>query len=209
MRIILRCHGFCLALNNPWGCGATAVQPFCCLYYNAPAGRRALEKKMWRKLFCSLVLTVVLPLAAWAAPLTTPYYSLDLPPDWVVVSGPVKLQDAVQVLLGQKDHKASALIIAGPAQPGEAEQAARANAQRLGGGNLYFGPTVNGNLPLRRKASQGWAWPGKTLPPGFCSCWWSAGTCPVRILSIVCAGLTRLCCPSSRQSPELWGERFF
>ncbi len=134
MRIILRCHGFCLALNNPWGCGATAVQPFCCLYYNAPAGRRALEKKMWRKLFCSLVLTVVLPLAAWAAPLTTPYYSLDLPPDWVVVSGPVKLQDAVQVLLGQKDHKASALIIAGPAQPGEAEQAARANAQRLGGG---------------------------------------------------------------------------
>ena len=52
----------------------------------------------------------------------------------MVVSGPVKLQDAVQVLLGQKDHKASALIIAGPAQPGEAEQAARANAQRLGGG---------------------------------------------------------------------------
>ncbi|SDF98679.1 hypothetical protein SAMN05192586_1222 [Desulfovibrio legallii] len=84
-----------------------------------------------------------IPYVIQAAPLTTQYYSLDLPPDWVVVNGPVKLQGAVQVLLGQKDHKASALIIAGPAQPGEAEQAARANARRLGG-----------NEPVRRADGQ-------------------------------------------------------
>ena len=80
-----------------------------------------------------LVLLVLIAAQVHAAPLTTKYYSLDLPPDWVVVNGPAKVQDAVQVVVGQKDHKSSALIIAGPANPGEAEQAARGNAQRLQG----------------------------------------------------------------------------
>jgi hypothetical protein len=70
---------------------------------------------------------------AGATPLTTKYYSLTLPQDWVVVNGPVKVKDAIQVTVGQKDHKSSALIIVGPANPGEAEQAAKGNAQRLGG----------------------------------------------------------------------------
>ncbi len=83
-----------------------------------------------------LALLVLPPLTgkAQAVPVTTKYYSVDLPADWVVVNGPAKVKDAVQVLLGQKDHKASALIIVGPAKAGEAEAAARANAQRLGGG---------------------------------------------------------------------------
>ena len=68
-----------------------------------------------------------------ALPLTTKHYSLELPADWVVVSGPVKVQEAVQVVMGQKDHKSSALIIVGPANAGEAEQAAKGNAKRLGG----------------------------------------------------------------------------
>ena len=80
-----------------------------------------------------LLLLVLFAAQVHAAPLTTKYYSLDLPPDWVVVNGPAKVQDAVQVVVGQKDHKSSALIIAGPANPGEAEQAARGNAQRLQG----------------------------------------------------------------------------
>ena len=62
-----------------------------------------------------LVLTVLLAAQAQAAPLTTKYYSLDLPADWVVVNGPAKVQEAVQVVMGQKDHKSSALIIVGPA----------------------------------------------------------------------------------------------
>ena len=85
-----------------------------------------------------LVLLVLIAAQVHAAPLTTKYYSLDLPPDWVVVNGPAKVQDAVQVVVGQKDHKSSALIIAGPANLGEAEQAARGNAQRLQGSSPVF-----------------------------------------------------------------------
>lgn len=85
-----------------------------------------------------LVLLVLIAAQVHATPLTTKYYSLDLPPDWVVVNGPAKVQDAVQVVVGQKDHKSSALIIAGPANPGEAEQAARGNAQRLQGSSPVF-----------------------------------------------------------------------
>lgn len=85
-----------------------------------------------------LVLLVLIAAQVHAAPMTTKYYSLDLPPDWVVVNGPAKVQDAVQVVVGQKDHKSSALIIAGPANPGEAEQAARGNAQRLQGSSPVF-----------------------------------------------------------------------
>ena len=94
-----------------------------------------------RKSFCRgalralplLVLAVFMSVQAQAVPLTTKYYSLDLPADWVVVSGPVKVQEAIQVVMGQKDHKSSAMIIVGPANAGEAEQAAKGNAQRLGG----------------------------------------------------------------------------
>ena len=78
-------------------------------------------------------LTVLFAAQAHAAPLTTKYYSLDLPADWVVVSGPVKVQEAIQVVMGQKDHKSSAMIIVGPAEAGEAEPAAKGNSQRLGG----------------------------------------------------------------------------
>ena len=78
-------------------------------------------------------LMVLLAAQAQAAPLTTKYYSLDLPADWVVVSGPVKVQEAIQVVMGQKDHKSSAMIIVGPAEAGEAESAAKGNSQRLGG----------------------------------------------------------------------------
>ena len=70
---------------------------------------------------------------AQATPLTTKYYSLTQPPDWVVVNGPAKVKEAVQVVVGQKDHKSSALIIVGPAGSGEAEQAAVGNARRLDG----------------------------------------------------------------------------
>lgn len=68
-----------------------------------------------------------------AAPLTTKYYSLDLPPDWVVINGPSKQNGALQVLLGQKDHKTSAALIVGPARPGDAKKAAETGSQRLKG----------------------------------------------------------------------------
>ena len=80
-----------------------------------------------------LVMAVFMAVQAQAVPLTTKYYGLDLPADWVVVSGPVKVQEAIQVVMGQKDHKSSALIIVGPANAGEAEQAAKGNAQRMSG----------------------------------------------------------------------------
>lgn len=84
------------------------------------------------------LLPVLLAAPTQAAPLTTKYYSLDLPVDWVVVNGPAKVQEAVQVVMGQKDHKSSALIIVGPASAGEAEQAAKGNAQRLKGSTPVF-----------------------------------------------------------------------
>ena len=82
-----------------------------------------------------LALLAVPPLTgkALAVPVTTKYYSVELPPDWVVVNGPAKVKEAVQVVVGQKDHKSSALIIVGPAGSGEAEQAAVGNARRLDG----------------------------------------------------------------------------
>ncbi len=88
-------------------------------------------------LFFLLALLALPPLVGnvQAVPVTTKYYSIDMPADWVVVNGPGKVKDAVQVLLGQKDHKASALIIVGPAKAGEAEAAAKVNAQKLGGSN--------------------------------------------------------------------------
>ena len=91
-------------------------------------------KMLWA-VFCLLAVTVLPPLAgsAQAVPVTTKYYSIELPADWVVVNGPGKVKDAIQVLLGQKEHKSSILIIVGPAKAGEAETAARANAKRLGG----------------------------------------------------------------------------
>ena len=91
--------------------------------------------KMSWAMFCLLALMVLPPLAgsAQAVPVTTKYYSIELPANWVVVNGPSKVKDAIQVLLGQKEHKSSILIIVGPAKAGEAETAARANAQRLGG----------------------------------------------------------------------------
>lgn len=91
-------------------------------------------KTAWA-LVCLLTLLGLSPLAgsAQAVPVTTKYYSMELPADWVIVNGPSKVKDAIQVLMGQKDHKASVLIIVGPAKAGEAEAAAKANAQRLGG----------------------------------------------------------------------------
>lgn len=80
-----------------------------------------------------LLLAVFMAAQAQAVPLTTKYYSLEMPADWVVVSGPVKVQEAIQVVMGQKDHKSSALIIVGPANAGEAEQAAKGNAKRMDG----------------------------------------------------------------------------
>ena len=84
----------------------------------------------------AVLLALLLPALAGglcAAPLTTKYYSLDLTPDWVVVNGPVTRNGAVQVLLGQKDHKTSAAVIVGPAEPGDAEKAAETGSKGLKG----------------------------------------------------------------------------
>lgn len=101
---------------------------------------------LFRPVAVLLVLLLSAAGPALAAPLTTKYYSLDLPPDWVVISGPAKRNGAMQVLLGQKDHKTSAAIIVGPAEPGDAQKAAETGAQRLKGsppaarnGQLQFG----------------------------------------------------------------------
>ena len=99
-----------------------------------------------------IVLTVLLAAQAQAAPLTTKYYSLDLPADWVVVNGPTKVQEAVQVVMGQKEHKSSALIIVGlptlarPSRPpGAMPNACRAR-------RLFFAAMASGNLPLSKRA---------------------------------------------------------
>jgi hypothetical protein len=70
---------------------------------------------------------------AAAAPLTTKYYSLELPPDWKVIDGPKTRKDIVHVLLGQMNHKCSASLTVSSAAPGEAEKKAREAAKLLNG----------------------------------------------------------------------------
>ena len=103
-----------------------------------------------------LLLLVLFAAQVHAAPLTTKYYSLDLPPDWVVVNGPAKVQDAVQVVVGQKDHKSSALIIVGPANAGEAEQAATGNAKRLQGSTPVLRSNGQWEFTFEQKGVKGY-----------------------------------------------------
>ena len=98
-----------------------------------------------------LVLAVFMAVQAQAVPLTSKYFSLDLPADWVVVSGPVKVQEAIQVVMGQKDHKSSALIIVGLPMPVRRNRPPRA----MPSGWAALRPccaTVSGSLPLSRRA---------------------------------------------------------
>lgn len=88
---------------------------------------------VFRRVTVLVILLLSLAGPSLGVPLSTKYYSLDLPPDWVVINGPAKQNGAVQVLLGQKDHKASAALIVGPAQPGDAKKAADTGSQRLKG----------------------------------------------------------------------------
>ncbi|MDR3358054.1 MAG: hypothetical protein LBN96_04205 [Desulfovibrio sp.] len=71
--------------------------------------------------------------AATAAPLTTKYYSLELPPDWKILDGPKARKDMVHVLLGQIKHKCSASVTVSSAAPGEAEKKAWEAAKLLNG----------------------------------------------------------------------------
>ena len=103
-----------------------------------------------------LVLAVFMAVQAQAVPLTTKYYSLDLPADWVVVNGPAKVQEAVQVVMGQKDHKSSALIIVGPANAGEAEQAAKGNAKRLQGSTPVLRSNGQWEFTFEQKGVKGY-----------------------------------------------------
>ncbi|MCR5563911.1 MAG: hypothetical protein K6F46_11220 [Desulfovibrio sp.] len=82
---------------------------------------------------------------ACATPLTTQYFGLNLPPDWMVLDGPRKEGKSVRVQLGNKAKTAAVALAAGPARPGDAEKAADAYAKRLRGtkptvqnGQLYF-----------------------------------------------------------------------
>ena len=117
-----------------------------------------------RKSFCRgalralplFVLAVFMAVQAQAVPLTTKYYSLDLPGDWVVVNGPTKVQEAVQVVMGQKDHKSSALIIVGPANAGEAEQAAKGNAKRLQGSTPVLRSNGQWEFTFEQKGVKGY-----------------------------------------------------
>ena len=83
-------------------------------------------------LLAGLVFTMAA--GAAAAPLTTKYYSLDPPPDWIVLNGPKTAKDgSVHILLGQKNHRCSASLTVFPASPGLAEKRAREAARLLGG----------------------------------------------------------------------------
>ncbi|MDR2820186.1 MAG: hypothetical protein LBB60_06635 [Desulfovibrio sp.] len=79
------------------------------------------------------LLLLITPAQTGAAPLSTNYFSLDTPADWVIVQGPKKEKGAVHVLLGQKDHKCSTTLTVGPCVPGDAEKAAQNGSKTLGG----------------------------------------------------------------------------
>ena len=91
--------------------------------------------RFFRCLFCLVFFfQFFLPSSPFAAPLTTKYFSLELPPDWIVLEGPKKEKGLVRVHLGSKDHSSSVQIMVMQVQPGDVEKAASSYAKRLKAG---------------------------------------------------------------------------
>ena len=68
-----------------------------------------------------------------AYPITTKYYSLDLPANWSVLKGPTRKKDLIFLQLANQKKTATATLVVGPASAAEAQQApymaaSRANA---------------------------------------------------------------------------------
>ena len=78
-----------------------------------------------------MVLVLVLWSVAWATPVTTKYYSLTLPSDWVVLKGPVRGKDNVILQLSNKARSSTATIVVGSVAPGETSKIIEVYAKRL------------------------------------------------------------------------------
>ena len=66
-----------------------------------------------------------------SAPVSTKYYSLDIPKDWSVLFGPANDRGTTRLQLGDNAKTTTVAIIVGPSRPGDAEQIARRSADRL------------------------------------------------------------------------------
>ncbi len=81
---------------------------------------------------CVLLFVVLVSWPASAAtPVTTKYYSLTLPSDWVVLKGPVRGKDNVILQLADKTHSTTATLVVGKIAPGESKQVEQMYAKRL------------------------------------------------------------------------------
>jgi hypothetical protein len=104
---------------------------------NQPPEQKTMRSVMFQGLRAVAMLAFLLTITAadvTGASLTTQYYTLDLPPDWTVVTAPKTTNDAVHSLIGQKNHKCSASInVLFKVNPGTAEKLAAETAKRLDG----------------------------------------------------------------------------
>ena len=66
-----------------------------------------------------------------ALPISTKYYSLSLPSDWVVLRGPEKTRDTITLQLADTKRTTVATLVVGTAMPNEAEKAVALYTKRL------------------------------------------------------------------------------
>lgn len=84
-----------------------------------------------KRFLIALLFTLFWAETLCAQPITTKYYSLSLPADWVVLNGPSRGGDNVRLQLSDKDRTVTATLIVGSVQPGEAKKAASVYAKQL------------------------------------------------------------------------------
>ncbi|MBO4369592.1 MAG: hypothetical protein J5803_05790 [Desulfovibrio sp.] len=77
-----------------------------------------------------IVLLMSWPVSA-ATPVTTKYYSLTLPNDWVVLKGPVRGKDNIILQMADKTHSTTATLVVGKIAPGETRQVVQMYTEQL------------------------------------------------------------------------------
>ncbi|MCR4665848.1 MAG: hypothetical protein K5657_00960 [Desulfovibrio sp.] len=97
--------------------------------------RISLLRPSFLCLLLLLLVSLVVPEAAQArsrVPVTTKYYSITLPEDWVVFKGPVKSRDNIQLQLTNSKRTAVATLVVGRVEAGDAKKVISLYGKRFG-----------------------------------------------------------------------------
>ena len=81
--------------------------------------------------FFAVLFMVMVSVSAMAQPLTTKYYSLNLPRDWVVLRGPEKENEAIVLQICDQKQSVAAAIAVGHIEKGDGQKVIQAYAKKL------------------------------------------------------------------------------